>query len=139
MSPEHEQFLTSIRTFAAKFEGVSLGDVERRFNLSFWSYEQIQGSLQLRNEWDVPETLIPFYGDWHDLMCLDTEIGQVVLLDDSRRVVFVWSSTEEFLASFVASVGRTADSTERAPHIVSMQLSKDLDQRIRALVRSRKN
>jgi len=139
MSPEQEQFLKSIRAFAAKFAGISLGDVSKRFNLPFWTYEQIQGSLQQRKEWDVSANFIPFYGDWHDLICLDIALGQVVFLDDSGKVVFAWPSTEGFLASFVVSLDDVADSAQSGPRLVKMQLSKELQQKLRARIRNRKD
>ena len=33
----------------------------------FWSVLDVTEGLALREDWDVESTLIPFYGNWHEL------------------------------------------------------------------------
>jgi hypothetical protein len=70
---------------------------------SFWSYEEIEKSLVLRNEWSILNSLIPFYGDWHDLFCFDTTSESVIELDDDRSEVYRWKSITEFRNSLIHS------------------------------------
>jgi hypothetical protein len=67
----------------------------------FWSTEQISKALPIRDEWDVPEHLIPFYGDWHTLFCVDSSTASpsVIMLGDSRVIVHRWESFSAFSAS----------------------------------------
>lgn len=66
--------------------------------MPFWSWEEIQAGLDLRKEWEVSTLLIPFYGDWHDLLCLNGNTGEIVALNDDREVLCTWSSINEFLS-----------------------------------------
>ncbi|RFA26606.1 cell wall assembly protein [Alkalilimnicola ehrlichii] len=65
--------------------------------LPFWSLDEIKQGLKRREEWGVPSHLIPFQGDWHDLLCLDQDTGKVVYLNNDRDIVFSWENTQEFL------------------------------------------
>ena len=66
--------------------------------MRFWSWEQIQHGLSLRQEWEVDASLIPFYGDWHDLFCLNQNTGEIVALNDEREVLCTWASVKDFLS-----------------------------------------
>ncbi|SHI61079.1 hypothetical protein SAMN02745181_0494 [Rubritalea squalenifaciens DSM 18772] len=57
-------------------------------------------SLDLREEWDVEDSMIPFYGDWHDLIAITKE-GKVVELNDHREVTYEWDSFENFKESLI--------------------------------------
>jgi hypothetical protein len=69
----------------------------------FWTKDQINRAFPLRGEWDVPEHLIPFCGDWHTLFCVDesTPNPTVVMLNDSRFVVHRWESLSVFSESLL--------------------------------------
>ncbi|GMU39101.1 MAG: hypothetical protein AMXMBFR22_32920 [Phycisphaerae bacterium] len=66
---------------------------------SFWTYDEIVRGKTVCDDWDVPEGLIPFYGDWHTLLCLDAATGAVVYLDDDRNELARWTTTTRFLSS----------------------------------------
>ena len=66
--------------------------------MPFWTWEEIQKGLELRQEWEVEESLIPFYGDWHDLFCLNENTGEIVVLNDERAVLCTWASVKDFLS-----------------------------------------
>jgi len=66
--------------------------------MPFWPWDDIQHGLQQRQEWEVGDDLIPFYGDWHDLFCLNTESGEIVALNDDRDVLCKWDSIKTFLS-----------------------------------------
>jgi len=66
--------------------------------MPFWSWSDIQKGLERRQEWEVDESLIPFYGDWHDLFCLNENTGEIVALNDEREVLSTWASIKDFLS-----------------------------------------
>ena len=37
-----------------------------------------------------------FYGDWHDLFCLNADMGEIVELNDEREVLCTWGSIKLF-------------------------------------------
>ena len=43
-------------------------------------------------------SLIPFYGDWHDLFCLNGNTGEIVALNDEQEVLCTWTSIKDFLS-----------------------------------------
>lgn len=67
----------------------------------FWSLHEVEESLDKRAEWDVDDRLIPFYGDWHNLFCLNSSSisYEVVAIDDDRNVVRKWKSFSTFKES----------------------------------------
>jgi len=69
----------------------------------FWSLSEIESSLEMREDWSVPNTLIPFYGDWHDLFCLDTVTGSIIELSDDRSEVYKWKTITDFNESLIPS------------------------------------
>lgn len=93
------EFLSNVESFNQEYSSIRINSQLETITLPFWSMEQINSGLMLREEWGVPLNLIPFQGDWHELLCLDRETGKVVYLTDDREVVFSWSDTEEFIAS----------------------------------------
>lgn len=93
-------FLESVEGLNEKFNSIDLGGTVEPLAHSFWSYAEIVGaSSELRADWEVPPQLLPFYGDWHDLLCLDEMSGAVVYINDDRRELFRWPSSGEFLAA----------------------------------------
>jgi hypothetical protein len=69
----------------------------------FWSIEEIESALEMREEWDVATYLIPFYGDWHNLFCvkLDSASMEIVEVDDDRVVRNRWDSIGDFQKSLL--------------------------------------
>jgi hypothetical protein len=93
-----KQFVSSIEGVARNFSGLKTGDTIIPLVHSFWSPEDIAKGLNVKAEWDVPDQLVPFYGDWHDLLCISSVTGEVLLLDDDRSVVSAWDSGDDFVA-----------------------------------------
>ena len=44
--------------------------------------------------------MIPFYGDWHDLIVI-TEEEKVIELNDQREITYQWESFERFKKSLI--------------------------------------
>lgn len=116
------EFLSRVEEFNTEYCSIKVNNYFENIVLPFWSLVEIESSLKLRQEWNVPDNLIPFQGDWHELLCLDTDSGAVVYINDDREVVCSWASTEKFIASL--SNKEIACNTE--PELVSSWLSDDL-------------
>ncbi len=102
MKLENDQvkFLKSVDEFTLKFNTISIvGKTESLYHW-FWNFDKIKKSEELKEEWDISVNLIPFYGNWHDLFCLNVENNEIVYLDDDRDVLCTWSSISDFLNSF---------------------------------------
>ncbi len=101
MKLENDQvkFLKSVDEFTLKFNTISIvGKTESLYHC-FWNFDKIKKSEELKEEWDISVNLIPFYGNWHDLFCLNVENNEIVYLDDDRDVLCTWSSISDFLNS----------------------------------------
>ena len=96
---EYEAFLATVESYNGRFNAVRAGDALISLVHPFWSGREIEDGLSLRGDWDVPEHMAPFYGDWHTLLCLDLTDGAVLLLDDSRLVIRRWGAVDEFVGS----------------------------------------
>ena len=44
------------------------------------------------------EFLIPFYGHWHDLFCLNEYTGEIVALNYKPETLCPWASVKDFLS-----------------------------------------
>lgn len=95
----HKAFLTSIDEYASGYCSILEDNELVSLTLNFWNWNKITASLSLRAEWDVPENLVPFYGDWHDLYCLDLETGKIFYLNDDRDVICEWTDSSAFKES----------------------------------------
>ncbi|WP_447927813.1 hypothetical protein [Vreelandella sp. EE27] len=69
----------------------------------FWSIEEIESALEMREEWGVTNCLIPFYGDWHNLFCikLNSVPMEIVEVGDDRIVHNRWDSIDDFQKSLL--------------------------------------
>ncbi len=79
-----------------KFASIYLNCEIEPLAMPFWSWQEIQNGLDLRQEWEVDISLIPFYGDWHKLFCLKESTGEIVALNDDREVLCTWASIKDF-------------------------------------------
>jgi hypothetical protein len=70
---------------------------------SFWSIVEIESALEMREEWEVATSLVPFYGDWHNLFCikLDSTPMEIIEIDDDRNVRNTWHSISDFQKSLL--------------------------------------
>ncbi|WP_143157910.1 cell wall assembly protein [Rubritalea squalenifaciens] len=99
--PDHIlPYLKEISDRGSLYAGILKGDSKECLYHPFWVLDQIMESLDLREEWDVEDSMIPFYGDWHDLIAITKE-GKVVELNDHREVTYEWDSFENFKESLI--------------------------------------
>ena len=67
--------------------------------------KEIINQASLRDDWEIPDGLIPFMGDMHDLVCLDSTTSEicVVLLNDERSKVRISDTFEKFISGVYLS------------------------------------
>ena len=111
LTAEQRSFLGAVHAFNERFTAVRAGDASLALHHPFWSAAEIERAIGIKEGWEVPMTLVPFYGDWHTLICLHPGDGTVQLLDDQRRVVFTWPSTEAFARCLTAEPEKRADTS----------------------------
>ena len=100
-----------IRLQSATHSRLVSGDLFRLPFAPFIACE-IVGARRLAHEWDIPDNLVPFMGDFHDLVCLDyrqRSTPEVVALDDDRSEIRLSESVELFLSSLTS----VSDAHER--------------------------
>lgn len=103
---QSEHFLRSIAEIASPYSSVVVDEKLVALWHPFWSFDQITKGREIQAEWNVPSDLVPFYGDWHTLICLSLSARHVLLLDDDRNAHGLWQSTEEFLNGLTHSAER---------------------------------
>ncbi|MDT8282991.1 MAG: SMI1/KNR4 family protein [Gammaproteobacteria bacterium] len=97
MMKEYTKFLKEVESMNKKYASIYFYCELEPLTMPFWSWQEIQKGLELRQEWEVDESLIPFYGDWHDLFCLDENTGEIVALNEEREVLCIWASIKDYL------------------------------------------
>jgi hypothetical protein len=95
---DYEKFLKEVESLSHKYASIYFNVELEALSMPFWSWDEIQKGLALRQEWEVDESFIPFYGDWHDLFCLDKNTGEIVALNDEREVLCRWASVKDFIS-----------------------------------------
>ena len=95
---EYIEFLKQAESLNKKYASIYFNVELEALAMPFWSWEEIQAGLKLRKDWEVDASLIPFYGDWHDLLCLNGRTGEIVALNDEREVLCRWATVKEFLS-----------------------------------------
>ena len=95
---DYTNFLTLVESLNTKYASIYFNCELEALTMPFWSWEKIQAGLEQRSEWEVDTSLVPFYGDWHDLFCLNGKTGEIVALNDERKVLCTWASIKEFLS-----------------------------------------
>jgi hypothetical protein len=98
----HAPFLASVDALNNRFAGIRYRDQWKPLVHPFWRVNDIMEGLALRTDWGIDTGLVPFFGDWHDVICLDLKTAAVVYLDDDRNVVHHWATKEDFLSSLTA-------------------------------------
>ncbi|MFC3116634.1 cell wall assembly protein [Cellvibrio fontiphilus] len=93
----NQEFLKQVESFNYDFCSIEIDGKMESINLPFWSFTEIESGLALREEWDVLENFIPFYGNWHSLFCLDSKSGAVIYINDEREIIYSWNNTENFI------------------------------------------
>lgn len=95
---QYEKFLKEVEILNHKYASIYFNVELEALAMPFWTWQEIQQGLELRQEWEVDKELIPFYGDWHDLFCLNGTTGEIVALNDEREVLCTWTSVKDFLS-----------------------------------------
>ena len=95
---DYLKFLKEAENLNKKFASIYLNCELEPLVMPFWSWQKIQNGLKLRQEWEVDISLIPFYGDWHDLFCLKESTGEIVALNNDRKVLCIWASSKDFIS-----------------------------------------
>lgn len=108
---EQQPFLASVVQFNERYNVVCAGEVEIALMCPFWSETEITRAKQIQEDWGLPRYLVPFYGDWHTVICLDLRDGSVRLLDDKRISVFQWPSVHSFVQSLKLKPETPADTS----------------------------
>ena len=98
MMKNYTDFLKQVEALNNRYASIYFNCELEALTMPFWSWGEIQKGLGLRQEWEVGKSLIPFYGDWHDLFCLKTDTGEIVALNDEREVLCAWDSIKLFLS-----------------------------------------
>ncbi|MFT3960446.1 hypothetical protein [Propionivibrio sp.] len=136
MNAVHIAFLQSIEEIGAPFDYIRTNKIER-INFPFWSYQEIQDGLGIREDWDIQTYQVPFWGDWHDVLCLDTNTGQVLYLNDARNSVFSWSTTQEFIGS-LTNEPATPVENQPEPTLIQSHFSDEFRKKTEAILKRRK-
>ena len=106
-----ERFLGSVHEVANAFSGLRTGDDLVPLYHHFWSPDEIARGRVIKGDWDVPADLIPFYGDWHTLLCISVTTGEVFLINDERTTIFAWNSSEDFLSCLTTDLAMDKPSS----------------------------
>jgi hypothetical protein len=93
---DYSKFLKEAEDINKKYASIYLNCELEPLAMPFWSWAEIQNGLSLRQEWEVDTSLIPFYGDWHNLFCLKENTGEIIALNDDREVLCIWASIKDF-------------------------------------------
>ncbi|MFL5328229.1 MAG: cell wall assembly protein [Gemmataceae bacterium] len=101
ISNGHKLFLRGVGRFNGQFNVVRLGNLTEPLRHSFWNSKEIEDSHRVKADWGIPLDLIPFYGDWHDVICLNARSGEIILLNDARQTRHNWHSPVDFVASLI--------------------------------------
>ena len=67
--------------------------------LNFWSKDEIKNSEIVKEDWNISKDLIPFWGNWHDVICLNIKTKKIIYFNDIRETVTEWDNIEEFKKS----------------------------------------
>ncbi|MBA4029556.1 MAG: cell wall assembly protein [Planctomyces sp.] len=111
LTREQHEFLMKVSDFNSRCNAVQAGAMTIHLHHSFWKQTEIDRASEVKEDWDIPGRLIPFYGDWHDLICLNVETGAIEMLDDARRQIVSWPSHDVFIASLESLVEMPIDTS----------------------------
>jgi|GEM_PF-1562937 len=128
---DYSKFLKEAEDINRKYASIYLNCEIEPLTMPFWSWQEIQDGLALRREWEVDASLIPFYGDWHNLFCLKESTGEIIALNDDRKVLCTWASIKEFKSC----LSEKEIGYDDRPQIDSASLSPDLVEKSNELKR----
>ncbi len=100
-NPKISDFLARVESFTEQYNVIEMGGVTEKLYHCFWSLEEIGKAESHKSDWEVHDWFVPFYGDWHNLFCLDTSSSppSIISINDQREVLHRWITVNEFLAS----------------------------------------
>lgn|SRR5574341_448936 len=98
---EQKVFLETVEEYNDSFNAVKIDGQVEQLNHSFWNSREIADAESLKLEWNVSQDLVPFYGDWHTLFCLNAVTGAVIYLNDERKILFSWHDIPAFVSSLL--------------------------------------
>jgi hypothetical protein len=122
--------LKSAQISAHNFSSVRAGQDLIELVHRFWPYQEIVDGLNIKEEWGVEADLIPFYRDWHTLICISGTSGKVFLLDDDRTTSFVWRSSEDFLSDLTHEFPSESKPPQSKPALIEATYSDGLSKLI---------
>ncbi|MES2043752.1 MAG: SMI1/KNR4 family protein [Pseudomonadota bacterium] len=125
-----KDFLESSQITARDFQSVRAGQNLIELVHRFWPYQEIVDGLKIKEEWGVEADLIPFYGDWHTLICISSTSGKVSLLDDDRTTSFVWGTSEDFLSDLTHEFPSENEPPQSKPVLIEATYSDELSKLI---------
>ena len=111
--------LREISDRGSLYAGIVKGESKEFLYHPFWELDQISNSLDLRGEWDVEDSIIPFYGDWHDLIAISEE-AKVIELNDNREVTHEWDCFQDFKNSLIEEKDWTDEEASGYDGIISV-------------------
>lgn len=96
-------FLSQSESPNKNFNSIRASSGIESLAFAFWSIKEIESALEIREEWEVANSLIPFYGDWHNLFCLnlDSVPMEIIEIDDDRNIRNTWHSISDFQGSLL--------------------------------------
>ena len=116
------EFLNKVESLNEEYNSIRINGELESIAIPFWSHEEIKKGLVLREEWEVPLNLIPFQGDWHEILCLDQNTGKVIYLNDEREIVQEWKDADEFLKH----LSKEEVVYDEKPEIISAWIAPEL-------------
>ncbi len=104
LTEEQTRFLEGVDAYNTQFNAVCYNGSTEPLYHCFWKMSDIEQAKEILSEWDIADYLMPFYGDWHDVICLDIRTNSILLLDDNRHIVHQWESLDTFVSA-LTSIG----------------------------------
>ena len=94
-------FLEKAESFNTQYNAIQLKDKIESLVFSFWSMKKIEDAEKIKEDWDIKENWIPFYGDWHTLFCVDlsSPTPSIIYINDEREIIHRWETIELFVNS----------------------------------------
>ena len=118
--------LEDLGRYAGAFAGATMQNGQfEPFVHSFWSSERIRESDELKAGWQLPTELIPFYGNWHDLICYNQVTGSIVVIDDARQILGQWPTIDDFKERLGIDDPTDVDSPQVTPKFTFNPAFKD--------------
>lgn len=92
-------FLRNAEALGEKYNAIQLNNSIKSLTLPFWPIKEIEESDDMKDDWEVNKNYIPFYGNWHDLFCIDISSStlSIIYINDDRDIIHKWEDIDSFL------------------------------------------